>query len=191
MGGNLAGAGAKVAVLGAGPIGLSVLAALKAAGAAAVYVTDIRRNRAEAARKLGADWIGVFGDSHKQDVVAEILAAQPLGVDIVYECAGEQETVDQALELLAPGGMLMLVGIPAIDRLSFEMNAMRRKEIRIQNVRRQSHCVEAAIDMLAGGKVNLDAMVTHHFTMEQVQQAFDTVANYRDNVIKAMLHVSA
>lgn len=179
--------GATIAILGSGPIGLSVLAACKAAAPCIVYQTDLLANRMALARQLGADWTG---HPHETDVVAEIREAQPHGIDVVFECVGEQETIDQCLELVRPCGKVVVVGIPEGDRLSFEMNHMRRKEIRIQNVRRQLHQVTGAIAALASGKVDLDALATHHFTLDQAQEAYDLVADYRDNVVKAIIHVA-
>lgn len=178
--------GAKIAVLGCGPIGLSVLLALRAGGECTVYMTDILDNRAALARELGAAWTG---NPRTEDVVARILEAEPLGVDLAYECAGEQETADQCLELLSPGGTLMLVGIPEEDRISFEMNAMRRKEVRIQNVRRQNRCVAPAIEMIASGGADVGAMVTHRFPLGETGAAFDMVCDYRDDVVKAIIHL--
>jgi len=180
-------AGRTCAVLGTGPIGLSVVAALKAAGAANIYVTDIRDNRAQLAARLGADWTG---NPVRQDVVEAILTAEPLGVDFAFECAGEQDAVDQCAQVAKPGATILLVGIPEAERYGFEMNAMRRKELTVRNVRRQNGCVGAAIELVAGGRVNLDPLVTHHFTMEQTAEAFDTVAYYRDNVVKAVIDVA-
>jgi len=179
--------GKAVAILGCGPIGLSVLLAIKEASDCKVYMTDIRDNRAALARDLGADWIG---NPETVDVVGEILRAEPLGVDFAYECAGEQETIDHCTGLLKPGGTLMLVGIPETDRLSFEMNAMRRNELIVRNVRRQNKCVASAIELAASGRIDLDAMVTHHFSMDETGAAFDTVAHYKDNVVKAVIHVA-
>ena len=183
-----AGGGATVGILGSGPIGLCVLAASKLAGDCRVYQTDLLANRLATARSFGADW---GGNPRETDVVAEILAAEPAGLDVVFECVGEQETIDQCLELVAPRGKVVIVGIPEGDRASFEMNLMRRKEICIQNVRRQLHCVEPAIEALGAGRANLDALVTHDFTLDETQEAFDLVADYRDNVVKAMIHVKA
>ena len=159
---------------------------LKAAGACTVYMTDILDYRTELAGQLGADWAG---NPQSQDIVAEILRAAPLGVDFAFDCAGEQETIDQCLEVLKPAGTVILVGIPVADRISFDMNIMRRKEVFVQNVRRQNRCVDPAIEMVASGKVNVDKLVTHHFPLSQTQSAFDTVANYRDNVVKAMIDI--
>jgi threonine dehydrogenase-like Zn-dependent dehydrogenase len=110
-------------------------------------------------------------------------------MDVVYECAGQQETIDQAIELLKPGGKLMLIGIPREDRISFAIDQIRRKEVTIVNVRRQNACTQAAIDLLASGKGDVDFMVTHRFGLEQTQEAFELVAGYRDGVVKAMIEM--
>lgn len=178
--------GQRVAVLGSGPIGLSCLAAARASGAGRVYVTDLIDARLAAAKQMGADWVG---NPSKGDIVSQILAAEPLGLDIVYECAGQQETLDQAIQLLKPGGKLMLIGIPRDDRVFFSPDLMRRKEIAILNVRRQNHCTQKAIDWVAQKKVILDPMITHTFDFEQTVEAFEMVAGYRDGVIKALIKI--
>lgn len=179
-------AGRKVAVLGTGPIGLCVIAALKAAGVGEVYATDLLDERVALAKRMGADWAA---NASRQDAAAAIVAARPKGLDIVFECAGRQETLDQAMQLLTPGGVAVIVGIPEGDRLSFDMNHARRKELTLRNVRRQNECAADAIRLVASGAVNLDPLVTHHFTLDQSQAAFDLVADYRDGVVKAMIGV--
>ena len=180
-------AGASAAVLGSGPIGLCVLLALRTAGAAGLYATDLLENRLELAARLGADWTG---DPEDEDIVAAICRREPLGVDYAFECAGEQETLDQCIELLKPGGTLLSLGIPEEDRVSIDPHLMRRHELRIQNVRRQNECVETAIELVASGKVNLDPLVTHELPLDRTDEAFDMVADYRDGVVKAMIRVS-
>jgi len=176
------------AILGCGPIGLSVLAAMKGRGGAgtAAYVTDIRDNRLAMAARFGADWTG---NPHRQEVAGGIIEACPEGLDVVFECAGQQETIDQAIGLLAPGGALLLVGIPEADRVEFSPDTMRRRELRIFNVRRQNECVADAIELAAGDAARIESMATHHFELSRVKEAFDVVADYRDNVVKAMMHV--
>lgn len=175
-----------VAVLGSGPIGLSCIAAAKAQGISGIYATDLLDYRITAARKGGAEWTGNPG---KQDVVEEIRKHQPNGIDIAFECAGKQETIDQAIEILRPGGKLMLIGIPKEERISFVIDRIRRKEITIINVRRQNKCTRSAMEMVASKKADIDFMVTHHFNIDQVQKAFELVANYEDNVIKAIIEI--
>ena len=179
--------GKTVAILGSGPIGLCVLLALKAAGDCTVYCTDLIDERLTMAARLGADWTA---DAGRQDVVADALKAEPLGVDFAFECAGEQETLDQGLELLKPGGQFMLLGIPEADRISFQASHMRRKELVLQNVRRQNHAVGPTIDMVTDGRINPDPLATHHFPLDRAAAAFETVAGYRDGVVRAIIHLT-
>ncbi len=179
--------GMKVGILGAGPIGLSVLSCVKHAAACTVYQTDLLDNRLALARRMGADWTG---NAAGEDIEAVIAAAEPLGLDVVFECVGDEKTINQCLRLVKPRGLVVLVGIPEEDSVPFEMNQMRRKEIRVQNVRRQRHCVQPAIDLLASGELNLDGLVTHEFALDQVAEAFELVADYRDGVVKAMIRVA-
>jgi L-iditol 2-dehydrogenase len=179
---------ARIVVLGAGPIGLSCMAAAKAKGIKAIYVTDKLDYRLEIAKKAGNVWVG---NPLKQDIADTILKQEPLGVDTVYECAGEQSTLDEAVELLKPGGRLVLIGAPRFERVSFVIDKVRRKEITIVNIRRQNGCTQEAIDLMASEKVNLDFMITHKFKPEQAQEAFETVAEYRNGVIKALIEFEA
>ncbi|MCL5280262.1 MAG: alcohol dehydrogenase catalytic domain-containing protein [Planctomycetes bacterium] len=177
---------ADVAMLGAGPIGLSCMVCARAEGVRTCYMTDKIPQRVQTARKAGATWVG---NPLQEDVVMSILHQQPLGMDVVYECAGQQETVDQAVDLLKPGGKLILIGIPREDRISLSIDKIRRKEITIVNVRRQNGCTRATMDLVAARKVQADFMVTHRFQLDQVQEAFELVAGYRDGVVKAMIEM--
>ena len=177
----------RAAILGAGPIGLSVLLCLRAAGAEEIFVTDLLPERLETAVAMGADWTGCHPS---QDVVAEMVRRVESGMDCVFECAGEQETLDQCVRLLRPGGTMLTIGIPEIERVSFNPELMRRKEIRLQNVRRQNGCVQGAIDLISSGRTDVMPMVTHHFDLAGSLEAFEMVAEYRDGVIKAIVNVS-
>jgi L-iditol 2-dehydrogenase len=74
--------------------------------------------------------------------------------------------------------------------VSFEIATLRRHEVTVQPVRRQNHCVAETIEMIADGRLDVKPMVTHEYPLEQTQAAFETVADYRDNVVKAMIHVA-
>jgi len=179
--------GSTVAILGSGPIGLSVLAALEAAGPQQAYVTDLIDDRLAMARRYGADWTG---SPQNCDVVAEITGRWPDGVDAVFECAGKQETIDQAISLLTPGGVLMIIGITDEQRISFNFDVARRLEHRIQMVRRQNHTTAAAIELVAAGKVDVEPMATHHGSLADAPRLLETVGEYEDGVVKAILHLA-
>ena len=179
---------AKAAVLGAGPVGLCILLACHAAGLSTTYVTDLLEERLEIAHRCGAAWTG---NPQRIDIVAAIEQHEPQGLDCVFECAGAQQTLDQAVEILKPGGTLLIVGIPEQDRVTFHIHTLRRKEIQVRNVRRQNHCMRPAIEMISSRRVNVDQLVTHRVSLADAKQAFDLVADYRDGVIKAMIEVSS
>jgi L-iditol 2-dehydrogenase len=178
--------GRTAAVLGAGPIGLSVCLSFRVEGGRSLFVTEKIPARIEAARMAGATWTG---NPLVADIVAEILALEPLGLDFVFECCGQQEAVDQAVLLLKPGGTFVMVGIPIEERISFDISRLRRKELRIQNVRRQNRCLDRALDLMASRTIDARFMATHTFPFGRVQEAFETVFDHRDGVIKAMISI--
>lgn len=178
--------GRRVAILGCGPIGLSVLLAARGAGAERIYVSDPIPGRRAFAARCGAAW----GGDPAHGLVAGVLEREPLCLDMVFECCGQQAALDQAVELLKPGGKLVLIGIPEVDRVSFSIDLLRRRELCIQNVRRQNECVEAGMALLETFPELTTALVTHRFPAEQTQAAFDLVAGYADGVIKAMVRFS-
>lgn len=178
--------GSRATIFGAGPIGLSCMIAAKAAGAERIYVTERVEARRRAAMEHGACWVG---NPDEQSVVEDICSQEPAGVDVAIECAGRQSTLDEAIEVLRPGGILAIVGIPRFERFTFAVDKARRKEITIMNIRRQNRCDEKAIELVTTGKAEIDFMLTHRFEMEQAEEAFDIVEGYRDGVIKAVIEL--
>jgi len=174
-----------LAVLGTGPIGACVSLAARAAGVERIYATDKIDARLERVRSAIPLWTS---NPEKSDIVAGISQIEPAGLDAVFECCGQQEALDQAIDLLKPGGKLIVVGIPDEDRISFDASKLRRKELTIHHVRRQNHCVQPAVDAIVSGAICVDFLVTHHFQFQTAAEAFDLVAGYRDGVMKAMIH---
>lgn len=179
--------GAKVAILGSGPIGLCVLLACLAESSCEIYATDLLNDRLALARNCGAAWTG---NPREENIVKEIARREPLGVDFVFECAGKEETLDEAVEILKPGGTLLVVGIPGTERVSLMIHRLRRKEITIRSVRRQNESTAAAIELITSRRVRVDPLITHHFPFSETKKAFDLVSNYQDGVVKAIIHVS-
>lgn len=176
--------GLRIGILGFGPIGLSVMLAAKANGIEAVYVTDKIDERLAVAMKEKADYTG---NPVKEDIVRQIRHTEPLGLDIVFECCGQQEAVDQAVDLMKPGGKIIVVGIPEFERWSLNVENTRRRELLIQFIRRQVDCTGTAIAMMQNGVIDTSNMVTHRFPFAKTKEAFDLVAGYSDGVMKAMI----
>ncbi|MHC4132532.1 MAG: zinc-dependent alcohol dehydrogenase [Planctomycetota bacterium] len=178
--------GQTYAILGAGPIGLCCLLSAQAEGLKNGYMTEKIPERIKTAEQASSRWVG---NPDECDVIKEILKMEPTGVDVVFECAGEQETIDQAVQILKPGGKLMMIGIPRTETISVVIHTFRRKEGSLITVRRQNHCTQLALDMIAEGKIDVDFMITHRFGLEDAKQALDLVTGYNDGVIKAVIKI--
>jgi L-iditol 2-dehydrogenase len=163
---------------------MSVMLAARALGAEKIYVTDKIDKRLTIASKEKA---GYTGNPTKNNIVEDIRQLEPLGLDIVFECCGQQEALDQAVDLLKPGGKIMVAGIPEFDRWSLNVENTRRRELMLQFIRRQVNCTGSAIEMMRNGKIDVRNMVTHRFPFSRTKEAFDLVSEYRDGVMKAMI----
>lgn len=177
----------QMAVLGSGPIGLCLVLVGRAYGVSRIYATDKVEARVLAAQRAGAFWTG---NPEHEDIVGEVVRHEPQLVDVVFECSGDPAALDQAVDLLKPGGRLMIVGIPASDRVSFDIHKLRRKEISIHNVRRQRHCFGEAISLVEEKQADVRFLATHFFRLEETELAFELAAAYRDGVLKAIVHVA-
>jgi L-iditol 2-dehydrogenase len=176
--------GLKIGIFGFGPIGMSVMLASKVQGVGNIYITDIINERLAKAGKEGA---AMTGNPVNENIIEKIMRKEPVGLDVAFECCGKQEALDQAIEILKPGGKLTVVGIPEFDRWSLSVETTRRREISLQFIRRQVDCVEPALEMMKNGSINVENMVTHRFPFQRTKEAFDLVADYKDGVMKAMI----
>lgn len=175
-----------VGVFGAGPIGLSILFKLLADGITNISIIEPLEYRLKKAAELGAKYLI---NPENQNVEEEVSRREEFLLDVVFEASGEQDAVTNAVKILKPGGKLVLVGIPPQAVYTFDMDLMRRKELIVINVRRQNHCVEEAIDLVIKGKIDIEKMVTHNFTLQETPIAFEIVEGYKDGAIKAMINL--
>lgn len=171
-------------ILGSGPIGLSTALSAKAKGISRIYMTDKIDGRLEAARTAGARWAA---NPLNSNIEKEIKEREPLLLDAVVECCGDQDALDLAVELLKPGGTLLIIGIPETDRILFDPHKIRRKEIVLQNIRRQNRCFPEAISLIQKNLAQVDFMATHTFSLNKSQEAFELASSYTDNVIKTLI----
>jgi L-iditol 2-dehydrogenase len=178
--------GRKVAILGSGPIGLSVLLSAQVAGAFAIYMTDRMDYRFETARRQGATWTG---NPDRTDIVRDIIQQEPLELDVVFECCGQQTALDQAMKLCKPMGRLVIVGIPETHQSSFPIHDARRKGLTFINVRRQNECIDPVIELIRTGRLKPDFMITHRFSLDKAAKAFELLADYSDGIVKAIVDI--
>ena len=162
--------GMTVGVFGCGPIGLLILQLARLAGAGQLLATDLLPHRLEAARQFGATVFLADKDSRE---AAEVLkATHGKGVDVAFEAAGESAAVETAVAAAKSGGKVILVGIPADDRTSFNASNARRKGLTLKAVRRMKHTYPRAIRLVESGLVDVRSIVTHRFPFSEAAQAF-------------------
>jgi L-iditol 2-dehydrogenase len=177
------GAGETVAVIGAGPIGLLTIAALRTAKAGRIWSIEPLAHRRELARMMGADVTLEPGEA-----VAEILrATAKRGVDCVFDCAAAAETMPQAIQLTRNAGRITLTGIHATPSISVDVSAMRRKELALFSVRRSNHTTEEALELLMAHPERFAPLVTHTRSLDRIGDAFELTSHYRDGVGKMIV----
>jgi L-iditol 2-dehydrogenase len=158
-------------VVGCGPIGLLLIAVLKAAGASSVLAIEPLAHRREAAARYGADAVVSPGSALEglRDLVG-------VGVDVAFEAAGTSEAVRLAMESVRPGGRVVLAGIPSDDAIGFQASVARRKGLTIAMVRRMNHVYPRAISLAARGVVDLGSLVTSRAGLGEAKEAFGEAA---------------
>jgi L-iditol 2-dehydrogenase len=178
--------GETVAVIGAGPIGLMTVAALRATNAARIWVVEPLAHRRELARGIGADVA-----LEPAEAVAEILRdTGQRGVDCAIDCAAGELTTGQAIQLTRNAGRVALTGIHSTPFVQLDGSAMRRKELTIFNVRRSNHETEEALELLRAHADWFAPVLTHTREIEHIAEAFAIASQYRDGVGKMIIKPS-
>jgi L-iditol 2-dehydrogenase len=167
------GPGSRVAVLGAGPIGLLVLVAARRAGAEVVLVTDVMGEKLDRARRLGADEVLLANAPDLVERAAVVLD----GADVVFDCVARESSMAQAVELVAKGGTVVVVGVAAGPTV-VPLHVVQDREIRLLgSLMYVREDVEQAIELLASGAVAAGELVTAIFPVDRAAEAFAAAAD--------------
>jgi S-(hydroxymethyl)mycothiol dehydrogenase len=164
--------GARVAVIGCGAVGLSVIQGARVAGAAEIRAIDLDERKLEQARRFGATATGEGP------------------VDFAFDVVGRRSTFELALSLLAAGGTVVLIGLsPAGERAEIGLPGLFAKRARILVSHGGDHVAREDFPRLAQwaleGKLELAGMVTRTASLEQWQEAFDAMQG--GDVIRTVL----
>ncbi|MBS7624807.1 NAD(P)-dependent alcohol dehydrogenase [Candidatus Bathyarchaeota archaeon] len=175
-----------VAVFGAGPIGLLALQASKSHGAIETYAIDVIEYRLEYASRMGAEFAI---NASKEDPVRRVMElTNNKGVDVVIEASGSPKALQQALDVVKPGGRVVLVGYPLTEVPIF-IDIILMKELDIRGVHRYANVFPTAIRLVSSGKVDVKSLVTHVFPLERILDGFNVHINKIGNPIKVQIEV--
>ena len=162
-------AGKSCLVLGAGPVGLVLVACLKALGAGPVVVSDISAARRELAHAKGAD---IVIDPREEGAEDAVKAKFPRGLDVAFDCAGREASLLTARRLTRRGAKVILTAIfPATVTLPMvQVQRAERELIGVQMYQREDF--EKTIQLLEEKKLDLGGIVTHELPLQQTADAF-------------------
>lgn len=165
--------GKSVAILGAGTIGLLVLAAARGHGAARIAVSEPLAAKRELALRLGAD--SVF-DASDPGTVAAVRRDLGESADVVFDCVAVQVTVDQAIAMALKGGTVVIVGVPAAP-VTVPLPEIQDLQVRIQGSAtyvRQDYA--EAMGMIERGLVRPEDFITARYPLADAAAAFEAAS---------------
>jgi len=160
-----------VAVVGAGPVGLSVIATAGLYGASRIIAVDLDDNRLELARSVGAsDTVNSGGSGWLEEVMA---MTDGLGVDVAVEAVGVPATFDMCTQLLRPGATLANVGVHG-ESVELKLQDLWIKDVTITTGLVSATTTPMLLKLVAQGKLQPETFVSHRFALGDVVDAYDT-----------------
>lgn len=158
-------AGSSVLVLGGGVIGLLTVQLAKLAGATNVILATRQKAKRDLAEQLGAT---STIDPSTSDITAEVMRRTSGGADVVMECAGVPETVEQAPKLARRGGTVVIVGVIAQGvKVSYEPFDLLFREVNILTSFLNPFTHRRAADLIAGGYIEIEPLISRRISLEE------------------------
>ena len=177
---------ASVVILGAGPIGLTTLEAVKAMGAGQVISVDVMPNRLALAEKMGATHVINAREKNAAEVIKKLTNGE--GAHFVFETAGTETTVRQTAELARDGGTVVLVGLPPELEIKMPIVECVIREVKFVTSFRYCNIFEEAITLMSHGKVDLKPLLTHEFKFDRTLEAFEVAEHSKDKAVKVVIN---
>lgn len=171
--------GTRVLVTGAGPVGVMAALVARANGASEVTISDTNPVRLAKAAALGFTTVDPSSVSLPDVVTA----------DVLLECSGAAAAIDAGIRSVAPAGTVVLVGMSPSTMVELPVGVIQGRELWVTGTFRYAHTYPTAIDLVASGRIDLDALVSHTFSLEEAQDALTQPA--RDPAaMKVVIRVS-
>jgi L-iditol 2-dehydrogenase len=171
------GLGEAVAIIGAGPIGLLTLQVARSAGASKVYITDLEEFRLEKAKVLGAD--KVINAKGEGDVREIMKLTHNQGVDIALEAVGSSITINKAIQVVRPGGRVVVIGTGVESQLKINIYEISSKELDFLGVWRYVRAFPTALALITKGAIKTEDIITHRFPLEEIEKAMSLIDQKR------------
>ena len=180
--------GDTVAVFAQGPIGLCATAGARLRGASTIITVDSIDKRLAISKRMGAD-IGInFNEKDPVEMIMELTHGR--GVDVAIEALGTQVTFESCLKVVRPGGVLSSLGVYS-GKLSLPLDAFAAglgdHRIVTTLCPGGKDRMRRLMSIVASGRIDLTPMVTHRFSLDEIEKAYDLFAHQRDGVLKVAI----
>ncbi len=166
--------GDHVLVTGAGPIGLLAAQAARAAGATEITITDVKPRRLEIARAIGV--------TRALDVSSESLAEDGVEADVLFECSGQPAALTDGIRALRAAGRAVVLGMGPAEDATIPLSFLQNREITLTGTFRYANTYPIAIDLVAHRRVDLGAIITGHFSLDEAEAALRSTREDPDMV---------
>lgn len=180
--------GDSVVVYAQGPIGLCATAGARLMGASLIIGVDSNPTRLEMAKTMGAD---VVIDYTQEDPVARVKElTEGRGADVAIEALGIQETFENCMKSVRPAGVVSSLGVYG-DKVTIPLDAfvygIGDVDIRTTLCPGGKERMRALMSLVSAGRLDLQQLVTHHFTLGQIEEAYPLFSNQGDGVLKVAI----
>ncbi len=179
--------GAKVAILGCGPIGILLAQTVKALGAASVLITDISDYRLRLAKECGADFAVNTREKDFGEALLECFG--PDKADVIYDCAGNDITMAQAIRYARKGSKIVLVAVFAKEA-HIDLFTLNDHELDLDTTMMYRHeDYVDAIRLVEEGKIRLRPLMSRHFAFTDYLKAYQYIEANRETTMKVLIDV--
>jgi D-xylulose reductase len=173
-------------VMGAGPIGMVTALSALAGGCSQIIMTDVQQPKLDLAATLGPITPVNIAAESLVDVVKRL--TDGWGVDIVFECSGNEKAGASVFQPLAPGGTVVFVGMP-LSTIAYDVVYAATKEPRVEHVFRYAHVYPRALALMGSGKIDVKPLITDKFAFADSVKAFDFAVKMPPASVKAQIEL--
>jgi len=162
--------GNSVVIIGGGPIGLIMIQLVKNAGASRIILIEPDQQKQKLGIDLGADYCLSSVEENISEKINELTDSQ---VDVVIECVGNKDTVDQAIKLAGKGGKVVIFGLaPKDQHITLNLQYLFHKELKIFNSFLNPFTIKPAIDLLIHKRINVQKLITKKVSLKNINEIF-------------------
>lgn len=171
--------GSTVAIIGAGPIGMSALLTAQFYSPAKIIMVDLDDNRLDMSKKFGATH--TVNSKHPEEAIKKIFEiSEGLGVDVAMEAVGYPQTFDICQKIIAPGGRIANIGVHG-QSVELHLEDLWIKNISISAGLVSTNTTPMLLKTVESGKLVPNELVTHHFHFKDILEAYKTFENASEN----------